>query len=835
MAFSRRADPRRTGDSRTAVKSLRRTAAPASWSTLALLIVGYGAAVWVGLNLVVEPPRVSIFWPATGLAFAGLILTPHRQWGILLGAWFAIHVGSELWAGYPIGLALAYPTIALSEAALGAWLIRRSNPAPITLSSRREVLLLVGSMGLVAAPISATAAALVQSMVSHAPGFWMSWRVWWTSELLGELVVAPPILTAAWVARWWRGAGSRRRIEVGVALIALALLSEAILGVRPAQASIALCLLALPYPLFVWLALRAGAGGVSIAMAAVSAIAAWQTIHGVGPFMVFHSNPVQQVLIIQIYLASVVIPSLFLAAAAHEAQEAMARVREIYDNSSEAIFLVGVRDDDEFVYEALNPLAEAAFGPRAHSAIGHTVSEVLPAEVATQVAANFRRCLKEHKPVSYESTFDLGQGEVIWQTSLAPIRDTAGGIRRIAGFARDVTERRQSERARAALEQQLRQAQKMEALGRLAGGLAHEFNNILTAMIGHAELADAKTQAGTSARDSLGAIREGGTRAATLVRQVLTFSRRQEQPRQSLRLQDMVEEAMRLVRATVPSTIDLRQSIDTTCPPVLADPTQVHQALINLVSNATYSMRDRKGVLEISLAPVEVGSEIEGLNAPLPSGLYACLTVSDTGPGMTPQMLEHIFEPFYTTKPVGEGTGLGLPVVLGIMQSHEGGIAVTSRAGQGTTVRLFFPTLPAGTGTTDWTVAAPPRGAGERVLFVDDEPSIVQLGEQLLVSLGYSPVALKSPEAVLAMLRETPDGFDAVITDLTMPGMTGVELAAELKRSHPGLPVVIATGAVRAPSGQELESAGVREVLSKPYSYATLGHVLGRLLGKTAE
>ena len=813
------------------MNGFRRFPEPAPAWVLAVLVGAYWALVWVGLHLLVVPPRLSAFWPAGGLALAGLLLVPGRQWPVLLASWFVVHAGAERFAGFPIVLSLAYPAIALGEVTLGAWLIRRTAPGTMTLGRTRCVLALVGWMALLATPLSATLAAALQSGAPGSPQeFGIRWLVWWTGDALGALVVTPLVLTAPGVVMWWREVSGRLRLEAGLAFAAIVLLSAAILGARPDQASMAISMLALPYPLFVWLALRSGPGGVAVAIAAMSGIAAWQAGHGEGPFMLFAGDPTRQVLILQVYLASVVVPSLFLAAAAREARDSARHVREIYEYSSEAIVLFGVGREGRFVYEALNPRSMAVLGPRGAGAVGRTPQEILPPEAAGEVDRVLRRALDAPGPITLETTIDLGQGPRIWQSDLIPIRDRAGVVRRIAGFGRDITEQRQSERARAALEHQLRHAQKMDAVGRLAGGLAHEFNNILTAMLGHAEILGATIPAKDPRRESVEAVLEGGVRAASLVRQVLTFSRRQEQPRAPVRVQSVALEALRLVRATVPSTIEIRQSIDPSCPLVLADPTQIYQVLINLVSNAVYAMRARPGVLTIDLRAGPVGPEVAGLNAPLPSGTYVCLSVTDTGTGMTPEMLEQIYEPFYTTKPPGEGTGLGLPVVLGIMQSHEGGMAIESEPGRGTTVRLYFPALPSEAEPGRTGDVPPPRGSGERVLFVDDEPSILQLGERVLAGLGYGAVPCRGPEEALAAFRNAPETFAAAITDLTMPGMTGVQLAAELRRIHPGLPIILTTGV--APTGEGAGSYGpdVAEVLLKPYMPATLGHALARVM-----
>jgi signal transduction histidine kinase/CheY-like chemotaxis protein len=401
-----------------------------------------------------------------------------------------------------------------------------------------------------------------------------------------------------------------------------------------------------------------------------------------------------------------------------------------------------------------------------------------------------------------------------------PIFDGNGKIRRLAGFARDVTEQRQQEAARAGLEVQLRQAQKMEAIGRVAGGLAHDFNNILTAIIGHGELLAESAPPKTAQRESADAVLEAGRRAAALIRQVLTFARRREQPRRPTELHPVLGEVMRLARATVPATIDVRLSVDTHAPRVMADPTQIHQALMNLISNATYAMRERGGVLTVSLDTSVVDQEFARAHPPLAPGLAVCFTVSDTGEGMDAETLEQIYEPFFTTKPVGEGTGLGIPVVMGIVQNHDGGLTIESHPGRGTTVRVFLPAAAEPPAPAVETSSVTPRGHGQRVMLVDDEAAVAGIGARLLESLGYDVTTFTRPDVALDAFLVDPARVDLLLTDLTMPVMTGAVLAREMQRHRPDLRVAIATG---VPSAIAAADETHFTVLAKPYTRHTLG------------
>jgi PAS domain S-box-containing protein len=551
----------------------------------------------------------------------------------------------------------------------------------------------------------------------------------------------------------------------------------------------------------------------------------WFSGQHLGPFAAFEPEVTYQVLLIQAYLVSVVGPSLLLTLVGREASESSAQLRQIFDHSSEAIFLLDVRDPAHLLYESLNRKAEEATGFTSAMIRGKTPHEVFPASEADQILANYRRALELGRTTSYDETRNLAGTTRTWHTTLVPIRDEVGDVHRLVGFARDQTEHLQHEAARAALETQLRQAQKMEAIGRLAGGLAHDFNNILTAIIGHGELLAEHLPPQHPERASVDAVLEAGHRASSLVRQVLTFARRGEQPRAPIHLHVVLDEVMRLARATMPATIAVRVNLDTQAPRVLADPTQIHQAIMNIISNAAHAMHSGGGVLTISLDTGVVDQEFARTHAPLAPGLAVCITVSDTGHGMDADTLEHAYEPFFTTKPVGEGTGLGLPVVMGIVQNHDGGLDVQSARGRGTAVRIFLPAVP-----TEVPVAsvepssATPRGKGQHILLVDDEPAVADICARLLESLGYRVSTYTAPERALEALLADPGGVDLLLTDLTMPGMTGTALAQHARRRRADLPVVIATGVPSAVMSGYDEGF---TVLPKPYTRHTLGVAVG--------
>jgi PAS domain S-box-containing protein len=416
-------------------------------------------------------------------------------------------------------------------------------------------------------------------------------------------------------------------------------------------------------------------------------------------------------------------------------------------------------------------------------------------------------------------------GSLRWVRDRAfPIKDANGHAYRVVGTAEDITERRQ-------LEEQFRQAQKLEAIGTLAGGIAHDFNNILGAIIGYIELTKFGLQGNASASKYLDLVLQAANRAAALVKQILAFSRQQEHQRVSVQLRHVVSEPIKLLRATIPAMIEFDVSLSSDLPTVMADPTQVHQVVMNLCTNAAHAMAGRAGKLTVRLEKTLIDVRHPEVIDQLKPGLYVKLSVSDTGCGMEPSTLEHIFEPFFTTKKPGEGTGLGLSVVHGIMRSHEGAVTVRSQPGTGTTFDIYFPA----DGATVAESPLPsrdeiPRGAGQRILFIDDEMPLAMLGYSILESLGYQPTAIHDANEALALLKSDPRAFDLVITDLSMPGVMGTDLAVQVLSMRPDMPIILTTGYTASLTSENMHAMGIKELLMKPFNFRSLGSVVQRVL-----
>ncbi|MBL8480920.1 MAG: PAS domain-containing protein, partial [Rhodocyclaceae bacterium] len=455
---------------------------------------------------------------------------------------------------------------------------------------------------------------------------------------------------------------------------------------------------------------------------------------------------------------------------------------------------------------------------------GHTHPDDIPG-VRAALSAHLHGST-QHLSVEFRMRHADGQWRWLRQRGIA-LRDAAGKPYRMAGSMEDISDTKRAEAERDRLESKLRQAQKLEAMGTLAGGIAHDFNNILSAILGYGEMAHKDAPENSRQRRHLEAVMHAGQRAKALVERILAFSRSGMGERVPIHVQSVVGEALDLVLASVPAGVVLRRRLEAGDAAVVGDPTQIHQVVMNLCTNAVQAM-PAGGELDVSLTRMEMDSTTLATST-LAAGSYLRLTVADSGVGIPPNIIERIFDPFFTTKEVGVGSGLGLSLVHGIVTDLGGGIEVDSRPGAGARFNVYLP----------WRGEVKPQaplaeciaqGAGQTVLVVDDEPALVELVEEMLAECGYEPVGYCSSTAALAAVREQPGRFDAVLSDQTMPGLTGEELARELRALRPDLPVVLMSGFVSAALVERARAAGVAEVLAKPLAQEEIARCLDALL-----
>jgi len=487
---------------------------------------------------------------------------------------------------------------------------------------------------------------------------------------------------------------------------------------------------------------------------------------------------------------------------------------------------VGIFVHQKGRYAYVNPAFVRTFGyESADEIVGKPVDELIfPEDRDAARQRGVDRLAGKSLPLSYEIRALKKDGKAFPVLLGGAVIDYEGASA-ILGFLMDVSSERD-------LRRQLLEAQKMEALGTLAGGIAHDFNNILSAVIGYAELAKMKLPEDSEVMRDLDQVRKAGDRAKNLIRQILTVGRQTEEECGPVEPVHVVKEALKLLRASVPSSINFDTRLDKDAGTILADPTRIHQVLMNLCTNAQHAMKEKGGTLTVRLENVEIHPD-DGGAIKIDPGPYVRLTVRDTGCGMDPNTLNRIFDPYFTTKGRGEGTGLGLAVVHGIIETYGGRIMVYSEPEKGTAFHVYFPRIDGASKMANRPEAPSPLPTGtERILFVDDEVPLANLGKRVLENLGYSVTAISSGMEALRLFSEKPGRFDLVITDLTMPEITGDSLAREMIRMRPGMPVIIASGFVDKSVRQKVTSTGAGAFIEKPLTAETLARTIRELLNK---
>ncbi|MFH2065407.1 MAG: ATP-binding protein [Pseudomonadota bacterium] len=459
--------------------------------------------------------------------------------------------------------------------------------------------------------------------------------------------------------------------------------------------------------------------------------------------------------------------------------------------------------------------------------LGYTRDELISIWKPTQnyvIPEDREKILKEleqnGRVRNFQTQFQKKDGSLVW-VSFTARQVPEENI--VEGAIIDITEQK-------ALLKQLQQSQKMESIGTLAGGIAHDFNNILSAILGYTQLSQMNISDEEAVLGYLNQVENACNRAKGLVRQILAFSRKGEIEKKPVDIALIIKEALKLLRASLPTTIDIQSDVQSNMGTVLADPTQIHQVLINLCTNAGHAMRKQGGILEVLLDIISLDQARKVLNPNLKPGKYFKLSVSDTGCGIPPDVEPRIFDPYFTTKEVGEGTGLGLSVVHGIVQSHGGAIDFKTRLNEGTTFNVYFPCLQEGIREVGrLKTKLLPKGT-EHILFLDDEKDLVEIGSRMLSELGYSVEARLDPFEALAVFRDNPDRFDLIITDMTMPKITGEKLSKEIMKIRMDIPIILCTGFRQELTKKQLSEAGIKTVIMKPLTVTELARTVRDVL-----
>jgi two-component system cell cycle sensor histidine kinase/response regulator CckA len=504
------------------------------------------------------------------------------------------------------------------------------------------------------------------------------------------------------------------------------------------------------------------------------------------------------------------------------------RYRGMFENAIEGIY----QSTPDGHYLVVNSALAKMYGYERPEELLNQVSDI---QSQVYVDSSFRERFKQQMEqngfvVGLEYQVRRRDGSIIWITESArAVRDEAGAIHHYEGFIDNITGRKNAEAERAKLEKQMLHAQKMEAIGTLAGGMAHDFNNILCAILGYTELALGDAHVRGRTRENLDMVLKSANRARDLIKRILTFSRPTDAQHHPLKLGLILKEVLKLLSATLPSSISIHASIRTDNDVVVADATEMHQVIMNLGTNAGHAMKAKGGRLEFELETLELDAG-PAQTLSLPAGSYVHLIVSDTGRGMSPEVLERIFEPFFTTKAPGRGTGLGLTLVQKIVNRSGGHIRVNSHVGEGTTFHLYLPESkePPAANPADKNEIM--RGQQEQILVVDDEIPVLDMMQQRLRKMGYRVTTRADSREAMKTFRADSNKFDLVITDHTMPDLQGAELAEEMSAVRPNLPIILMTGLNQPPDLSRSRYAPLRFVFQKPIDFIELSHCMRRFL-----
>jgi PAS domain S-box-containing protein len=788
----------------------------------------YYAAARLGLRYASIGQSISLVWPPTGLALAALILLGRRAWpGIAAGAFLAN-------AGTPVPLATAAAIAAGNtlEAIIAAALLTRSagsRPRLDGMTTVRALVLSAAPAGaLVGAIIGVTA--LVAGRALPATAFASAAAVWWTGDLLGALIVAPLLL--AWLTAPASTRGVRGPLEVALLCLGTVLAAELALShLLPVPALLRrLDYLYLLFPFAVWAALRFGSRGASLMTFVIAVVAVWRTVTGGGPFNTDSGGGTM--FAVGCYLAIVAVTGLLLAAAVtHERETATEALRRRDEQLSVALDAaqMGVwywsATDDRLTWDdTLRRMYGLAPDDRV-TGYEDFISRVHPDD-RELVETSVRRALTEGGRLDYEFRIVLPDGRVRWiadRGSVVPGADgTPAGM---TGTCQDTTDRRNTE-------EQLRLAHKMESVGRLAGGVAHEANNQMSVVMSAADFILARTDLPPAVRADAEYIRRAAERTAAVTAQLLAFSRRQVLRPQVLGVNDVLERFRPVLQRTLGEDCPVTLLLDPGLGHVRADPGQLEQVLLNLAINSRDAM-PRGGRLSVETASVELTerSTMASHGVRVRPGRYAQLAVSDTGHGMDQATLAHAFEPFFTTKGVGQGTGLGLATVYGIVKQSDGYVWAYSEPGQGTTIKLYLPVTDAAPEAAAMEPAPAVAAKGELVLVVEDEAQVRTIAARALTEAGYRVLEAETGARALEIVRRNGHRPALMLVDVVMPGISGSELALELAQVVPGVPVLFTSGYTDA----EILRRGLLEpgaaFLAKPFSPEALVRAVRTRMG----
>jgi len=793
------------------------------------------------LSLPAPATNVSYVWLPDGLALGALLSMGLRQWPLYLLAIVAVSLFD---ARRGFGPTLLGSLFNVAEPALVAFALTRVLGAPARVDGVRSIsVLFFGVIPLMAVATLGTSAI---NWWIFGGDYWNVWRVWFVSDTLGMLLIAP--MMVAWsgsvrvLLRELRGV----RLFEGFLAFGGLIAATHVAYVIQEPFGKGVTLAAVTTPFLLWAGLRMGVRGATLALAVFSVQSFWYTAHGMGSFVRNFTDPYESVIALQIYLVLLGVLLLLPAALLSERRRAILESAE-WRRRHESVLAAS----HSVVYEVSAGTRNFIWGGNVQAVLGIAPQNIPDVERWTErmhpedrhLLGGLRARLASREVESLEREYRLrrddGSYAFISATSYGIVPDeTAGAAEpgplapldiRVVGVIRDISERKRAEEVNRALEERLKQAEKMEAVGRFADGIAHDFNNILGAILGYGELAKAKAPAGSDIRRYLETIHSAGERGRSLVAQILTFSRARPAEKRPILVSELVEEVVVQIEGSLQAGISIKIVNEYPGAVVLGESTQLHQLVMNLCTNAVQAM---PGGGEVILAVRAMRNDVEreAHIGALRQGNYVVVEVRDAGLGMDADTAARIFEPFFTTKPTGQGTGLGLPLVQSIALEHGGALDIESAPGRGTRVNVYLPEAAGGWERPGTPERALPLGHGETILVIDDEPALAGLAQEMLAELGYEAVAFTSSVDALGAYERNPGRFDAILCDEVMPRLAGTQLSARLRQAHATLPILIISGYGGPGFEVRAKASGVDRLLRKPYRKRELAEALAELL-----
>ncbi len=798
----------------------------------------FGLAFFVLARLSVSLPGrsgdISYVWLANGLAVGTLMCVSPKRWPAFVAMAFLADLTNNFSLNYSAGLAIAYAFVDSLQAPISVACAARVMGWPARIDSLRTLLIwLAISVFAVNGAVSLIGTSIAVYMQGN--DFASAWRNWFVGGIMGLLLMAPMVYA------WFNGAISntnrhlkRHGAELAVLYIGLTLTTyytfsrDAVASNRFADLSF------LAVPFLIWAALRHGLRASTVATFLWFSISLYFTLHDLGPFAASRESAELSVLHLQLYLVVLTALSLITAMIVRERgllfieRERALRQSEVVRRRADAAIIASKNvifeidpKTEKVIWEGdISNFVDKDYVVK--STLSATVEVIHPEDRVRFEKAARKLINGEVDTFSIEYRHLLRDGRIIHVGSSGyaiDIVDVETGElkRKIVGFTKNITAQVEAETATIRLEAELRQAQKMEAVGQLAGGIAHDFNNILAAVLGYGEMARDKLAHDPATRRYIENILTAGERGRALVAQILAFSRKDVAERVFVEIAPLLDEILALLRGSYDHGIALHIAPDVRGQRVLGDATALHQLVVNVCTNGLQAMPNKAGQLKIDAYMVGVGAPHRTLQGAVLNHPHIAIKVTDEGVGIDAETRARMFDPFFTTKAPGHGTGLGLSLVASIARSHDALVDVDSAVGHGTAITLYIPAADAGSEIKRDVAKALPRGAGQRVLIVDDEAQLLDMAKELLISLNYEPIAFSDSTAALTAFEANPNHFAAMLSDEVMPELTGTQLAHRMHQLRPEFPVILITGYGGAGFELRATQAGVMRVLRKPY------------------